>query len=754
MEINNQSIFNITPASTPEAGIDEFKTRALYEGTPLSMAGSAALIIILSISHWNVIGHGSLISWTLIISSVIVLRILAWFLWRQNIYTLSTTAWLIIFRAGSWIAGAAWGSSAFLMFADYNPSYQALLAYTIAGVSSGSFSVLIYDKKAAVGFVSLAIFPLTIRLFLEDGPTAVPMAIMSAIYLVFVVSASSRARRNLEQEHEKNARLIAWNKERIEQQKLNKAISQAKTQFIKDANINNIFLSLLEETLELTDSRFGFIGEVCHLPNQHSELQIQAISNFTNDHQLSLYYQKQDQLKAAFAQASVPFGAAILNGKPIISNDPAKDIRGGGLPVRHPPLSSFLAIPVFIGATQVAVLGLGNRPQGYDEQLFDLIRPVIATLAQFFEAILHSRQQKNYEEKLQNSAKQTQAILDEVFDAIITIDPDGAIKSFNHAAEMIFGYRAHEIINSNITRLIPQAQQRQDSKSDNNDHIYRMLEGQEQTAVRRNGKQFPINLATSEIQIDGEPLTIGVVRDMSETKRNEELKNQFISTLSHELRTPLTSIAGSLGILNSNSPGIDSEKQQKLIAIALQNSLHLQNLINDLLEMDKLIANKMAMDIQPHDIVKLVTQAIQSSERMAEKNQVQFNFNNPPPETLIYGDERKIQRILCNLLSNSVKFSNPESTVDISIVSAGKFARVSITDYGSEVSKAFKVKLFQRFSQVSSGKLYQQDGHGLGLAISKELTQKMGGNIGFTENEGHGSSFYFEVPLVDNNIQY
>lgn len=766
MEINSQRPHDNELPVLPEVTLEAFKTRALYEGMPLSMAGTLALVIILSTSHWNIIGHGALIFWNLLICCAVFIRVVSWYFWRQNAQILSTTAWLTIFRAGAWLAGIAWGSSAFLMFANYNPSYQALLAYTIAGVSSGSFTTLAYDKHAAIGFVGLAIFPLTIRLFLEHGPIAVPMGIMSVIYLVFVVSAAGRARRNLEDQHEKNMRLLTWSKERIQQQQINKSISQAKSLFIKDANINNVFMSLLQDTLELTNSKFGFIGEVIHSEHE-TELQLHAVSNISIDNHLTAFYQIQtdtnsDETASKMLAKNIPFATTIMHGKPIISNDPSKDIRGGGLPGNHPPLSSFLGVPIFIGTTQVALLGIANKPNGYDEHLMEFIKPVTESLAQFFEAILHNRQQKLYEIQLQNNAKHTQAILDEVFDAIITIDQYGIIKSFNHAAEMIFGYRAEEVINISINHLIlsSKPEDNKDSNHTNSQshHLhFAIADGQEHTGVRRNGKEFPIHLATSKILIEGAPLIISVVRDMSESKRNEELKNQFISTLSHELRTPLTSISGALSILKNNigdANNTNPEQQQKLINIALHNSTRLQTLINDLLDIDKLIANKMEMNIAPYCIVEIVNKSIESNQIYAEKNNVKLQLLNTPPKTLIYGDARRIHQVLSNLLSNAAKFSFADSTVDITINTAGKFARVTITDHGEGIPETFKHKIFQRFTQADSSDTRQKGGSGLGLAISKELIQKMGGNIGFTSKEGKGSSFYFELPLFDITVKH
>jgi hypothetical protein len=205
----------------------EEQMRVLYNSIPSSLGISIFIAVILSASHWNIIGHGELIVWNILIYSTVFLRLISWFFWRNTRQNLSAIYWLNIFRVGALLGGAAWGSTAVFIFAHYNPSYQALLAFTLAGVATGSLTTLAIDKYSAIAFVSLSIFPLSARLFMEHGATAVPMAIMTLSYIIFVISASTRARHNIEQHFKKNSQLIDWSKERIQQQKLSKAISTA-----------------------------------------------------------------------------------------------------------------------------------------------------------------------------------------------------------------------------------------------------------------------------------------------------------------------------------------------------------------------------------------------------------------------------------------------------------------------------------------------------------------------------------------------
>jgi two-component system, LuxR family, sensor kinase FixL len=739
----------------PETTMEEEQVHSLFSSTPVSLVISILLELILSASQWNVIGHAELMLWNSIMFFAIGLRTACWYLWRNHNQIIEITHWLFIFRGSIWLSGAAWGCSAFFMLAHYNPTYQALLSFTLAGVASGSLTTLAIDKLSALGFTVLTVSPLTLSLFMEHGPIAVPLGIMSILYIIFVLSAATRARNNLVERHDKNTRLIAWGKERIKLQKLSKSISDAQAQFIKESNITIIFQQLLSDILELTDSKFGFIGEVFFNKDNQPELKIHTLSSIGENEQLNAFYQKHAREKTVVTDMNNLLGAAILKGKSVSSNNTLKDMRGSAMPEGYPALITFVAIPIFNGTTQVAVLSVANKTDGYDEGLVDFLKPVTNTIAQFIEVIRHNRQQKMYEEKIDNNTKHTKAILDDVFDAIITINKFGKIQSFNHAAETIFGYQEKDIINTNINRLIPEpSSSKKGNKEANNQgltHTYIIGAGQELAGLRRNGKAFPIELAISELLIDNEPIYIGIVRDISERKRSEELKNQFISTVTHELCTPLTSIAGALGILNSGSLGRHTEQQQKLINIAMNNSLRLQKLINDLLDMDKLLSNRIDLQIIQLCIQDAVTKAIESNQAYADKYHVKLKLRSNQTLTQVFGDMHRVQQVCNNLLSNAIKFSPPHSTVEIEVSISGRFAKVTITDHGSGIPEDFKTRIFQRFSQADSSDTRINGGSGLGLAISKELIQRMSGNIGFTSNKEDGSSFYFELPLAVNS---
>lgn len=751
--------------STQPKTLAEERVYALYQGMPLSILLTIVLVLLLSISHWNIINHSDLILWNMAMMFVMLLRTLTWFLWRNAEVNLSTNTWLLYFRLEVILAGIAWGSASYFMFASLNTAYQALLAFTLAGVASASLTSLAIDKISAVGFVTIAIVPLSIRLHGEHGPTATAMSIMVALFIVFVLSATSRARKQLEKDIAQNTRLIEWGNERLTQQQMSKLISRAQALFIAENDNNTTFEQLLADTVTINASQFGFIAETLCDNNQTPYLKMLAMSNIAWSKDSEAAYRHHKTQGMTFTNLHTLFGVALTTGKPIISNTPATDMRAAGTPHGHPTLTAFIGIPIFNNAQQVAMLGLANKKGGYSDADIESLTPITQLIAQFMIAINHRRQHLLDQQNIQQHAKHTQAILDGVFDGIITLNEQGDITSFNHAAEVIFGYRAEHIINHNILQLMPA--QHKDATSEKKPSEKKLSErspseflrnglgkDQELTGLRKSGKEFEMEIALSSIETETATAYIGVIRDISDRKITEKLKNEFIATISHELRTPLTSISASLAIIESGTLGALPDKISGLLHIAKNNSLRLQHLINDLLDMDKLLSNNIEFNLTAFDALKLVEDTINDNQYIANKYHVKFHIISAEPNCTLWADKARTQQVLTHLLSNAAKFSNAHSMVDISIANSKDFINITVTDHGIGISPEFQANIFSRFSQEDSSSSRSKEGSGIGLSISKELIDKMNGEIGFTSTLGQGSRFYFKLPKANSSIQH
>ena len=253
--------------------------------------------------------------------------------------------------------------------------------------------------------------------------------------------------------------------------------------------------------------------------------------------------------------------------------------------------------------------------------------------------------------------------------------------------------------------------------------------------------------AMPQPRADDSILWHGFITDITQRKHLEQMKNEFVSTVSHELRTPLTSIAGSLGLINGEVLGPVPNAMREMLSIAQSNSQRLRQLIDDLLDMDKLLAGKMSFIPQQLDIDSFLAECVTSHQGFARQHDVQLTYTGGPVAQ-ITADPMRLQQVLSNLLSNALKFSPAGSQVLLSAQELGGQIRILVVDQGPGVPAEFVDRLFEKFSQADASDRRQKGGTGLGLAISKELMERMGGCIGFYPRPGGGSVFWVELPAL------
>jgi len=248
---------------------------------------------------------------------------------------------------------------------------------------------------------------------------------------------------------------------------------------------------------------------------------------------------------------------------------------------------------------------------------------------------------------------------------------------------------------------------------------------------------------------NGKPTNIiGYWANITERKKIESMKNEFISTVSHELRTPLTSIRGSLGLMNGGAAGVLPERAKDMTRIAYNNTERLLLLINDILDLQKIESGELVFELTEFDIVKLINQSIQDNASYGNEFNVQLKYVSDIKSAQIYSDYHRLMQVMTNLLSNAAKFSPAGETVEISLSHLQNNLQVSVTDHGIGIPEDFRPVLFGKFTQADSSDTRSKGGTGLGLAISKSITENLGGQIYFSSNEGSGTTFTITLPTL------
>ncbi|MDA3889640.1 MAG: HAMP domain-containing sensor histidine kinase, partial [Allgaiera sp.] len=248
-----------------------------------------------------------------------------------------------------------------------------------------------------------------------------------------------------------------------------------------------------------------------------------------------------------------------------------------------------------------------------------------------------------------------------------------------------------------------------------------------------------------ELQLDK---VRAIKKESEKAKAASEIKSQFISTVSHELRTPLTSIKGSLDLANSGILGEVPEELKRVLSIAAKNSQRLAKLVDDLLDVQKIEAGKMEFHFEKLNVTELVKEADETAAGYADKLNIHVTTILPAQELIIQGDHSRLIQVMNNLLSNAIKFSKESGSVQVRVKSNGNRVRISVHDTGLGIPENVRDRMFLSFSQVDSSDKRKVEGSGLGLIIAKRIVEQHEGTIDYTSEQGVGSTFYVELPLL------
>lgn len=355
---------------------------------------------------------------------------------------------------------------------------------------------------------------------------------------------------------------------------------------------------------------------------------------------------------------------------------------------------------------------------------------------------------RNSEAAYRDRAARLNSTLDNVVDAIITINESGSIESWSKSAERLFGYTTEEVLHRNVKHLMPEqpavvldSYLRNPASTGEQRGQRRQVE-----ALHKDGHRIPVDLGVSEMYIGSRRLYVAIVRDISERLEIDRMKSGFVSTVSHELRTPLTSIGGSLGLLAGGAAGPLAPKAAKLIDIAKQNCDRLVRLINDILDLEKAESGKLQLRLEEQALAPIVEQAIELNRGYADSFGVSIKLEPHDIERKVRVDHDRFIQVLTNLLSNAVKYSPRGGVVSVRVTAGDNTVTVSVLDEGSGIPREFENRIFQKFSQADSSDTRAKGGTGLGLSIARTLMERFHGNIDFERGRSKGAHFHVTLP--------
>ncbi|KAB7613773.1 PAS domain S-box protein [Amylibacter sp. SFDW26] len=359
-------------------------------------------------------------------------------------------------------------------------------------------------------------------------------------------------------------------------------------------------------------------------------------------------------------------------------------------------------------------------------------------------------QLKTAREKLKSSRQQLSYIIAQAPVAMALVDNDGFFFNVNEALAKFTGLRQSELIGSDFQSLVEPSELPEILRA-----VSDLGKGKE-TSYQKEHRFLHKNagiiwgllhISWMASNDDTSAYFIAQIIDITEKKEAELVKGEFVASVSHELRTPLTSIKGSVGLILGGMRDSVPENILRLLEIAHSNCDRLTNLVNDILDLEKMASNKLTFNYSSEDVCTLIENSVARIKPMAHEADVEVEVILPKRKSKAWIDSDRFEQVIANLLSNAVKFSKTGGKVTVLTEALEKEVKISVIDRGSGIPDNFKDKIFSPFAQADSSATRNNGGTGLGLNISKHLIERLGGGIGYSSTPDVETIFWITIPV-------
>jgi PAS domain S-box-containing protein len=511
---------------------------------------------------------------------------------------------------------------------------------------------------------------------------------------------------------------------------------------------------LLQGVLEMqqlvTDADFdldAFMQRVVDLAEQLTGAKGAVIELLEGEEMVyrSASFSVREHLGLRLNRATSLSGLCVSEQRVLHCDDTEQDSRADRDACRRVGVRSMLCTPLVEAGRAVGVLKvLGAEPSAFDEDDQYLLSLLAGSLGAALGRQLVLRSLKSSEE-IFRTAMETAPI----GNALVT--PEGRFITVNHALCELLGYSEDELLAGDF-----QSVTHPDDIALDLVLVQRCLSGEidryrlEKRYFHKSGRLVWALLSVALVRHNnGQPnYFVTQIQDTTEQREIERVKSEFISVVSHELRTPLTSIRGSVGLVLGAHAAVLPDSAKRFLEIASSNCERLMSLINDILDIEKIASGNMRFELQPLVLADMMRNAVQAAEGYAERLNVRVELDAPASDVKIVVDEQRLQQVLANLLSNAAKFSPAHGTVQVAVERAQDQVRICVRDHGPGIPEDFRDRIFGKFSQADSSSTRRAGGTGLGLHISRQIVEHMGGRIGFDTVVGSGTTFWVEFALA------